>query len=133
MARLAYSKKRKRKYRRKTKKLRRKRKSRKNKKNRKRKQKGKGANICQMYSDPLMIKDAISIAMNKAIKDRRNIPQGNRVGLRVASAAAHDYCQKMNDFNDNYACDLKQGSCKVIKTPRAKKAINDRLRSYGYK
>ena len=29
--------------------------------------------------------------------------------------------QKMNDFNDNYACDLKQGSCKVIKTPREKK------------
>ena len=109
------------------------RKMRKNKKTRKRKQKGRGANICQMLSDPNMKKDAITMAMNRAIKARRHIPKGRNVGLRVASAEAHDYCQKMNDMNDNYGCNIKEGSCKEIKTPEVKKAINDRLRSYGYK
>ena len=110
-----------------------KRKVRKNKKTRKRKQKGRGANICQMYSDPNTRKDAIVMAMNKAKNERRNIPEGRRVGLRVASAEAHHYCQEMNDWNDNYKCDDKVGSCVLIKTPEAKKAINDRLRMRGYK
>jgi len=109
------------------------RKMRKNKKTRKRKQKGRGANICQMLSDPNMKKDAITMAMNRAIKARRHIPKGRNVGLRVASAEAHDYCQKMNDMNDNYACYIKEGSCKEIKTPEVKEAINARLRRYGYK
>ena len=128
-------KKKRRKSRRKTKKRRRskKRKVRKNKKTRKRKQKGRGANICQMLSDPNTKKDAITIAMNKAIKARRNIPKGRRVGLRVASAEAHHYCQEMNNWDDNYKCNVKTGNCVVIKTPKVKKAINDRLRSYGYK
>ena len=128
-------KKKRRKSRRKTKKRRRskKRKVRKNKKTRRKKQKGRGANICLMFSDPNTKRDAITIAMNRAIKARRNIPKGRRVGFRVASAEAHDYCQKMNDNNDNYACDIKQGSCKVIKTPEVKEAINARLSRYGYK
>ena len=50
-----------------------------------------------MFSDPNTKRDAINIAMNRVIKARRHIPQGRRVGLRVASAEAHDYCQKMND------------------------------------
>ena len=128
-------KKKRRKSRRKTNKRRRskKRKVRKNKKTRKRKQKGRGANICLMFSDPNTKKDAITIAMNRAIKARRYIPQGRRVGIRVAQAEAHHYCQEMNDWNDNYKCNLNQGSCALIKTPEAKKAINDRLRRYGYK
>ena len=128
-------KKKRRKSRRKIKKRRRskKRKVRKNKKTRKRKQKGRGANICQMYSDPNTRKDAIVMAMNKAKNEGRNIPEGRRVGLRVASAEAHHYCQEMNDWNDNYKCDLKQGNCVVSKSPEVKQAINDRLRRYGYK
>jgi len=109
------------------------RKMRKNKKTRKRKQKGRGANLCLMFSDPNTKREAITIAMNRAIKARRHIPKGRKVGLRVASAEVHDYCQRMNDMDDNYACDIKRGSCKVIKTPEVKKAINDRLRRYGYK
>ena len=85
-----------------------------------------------MYSDPTQRKLAIDIAMNKAIKARRYIPQGRRVGIRVAQAEAHHYCQEMNDWNDNYKCDLNQGSCALIKTPEAKRAINNRLRRYGY-
>ena len=128
-------KKKRRKSRRKTKKRRRskKRKVRKNKKTRKRKQKGRGANICLMFSDPNTKKDAITIAMNRAIKARRYIPQGRRVGIRVAQAEAHHYCQEMNDWNDNYKCDLKQGNCLVIKSPEVKQAINARLSRYGYK
>ena len=128
-------KKKRRKSRRKTKKRRRskKRRKRKNKKTRKRKQKGRGANICQMLSDPNTKKEAIIMAMNKAKTDRRIIPEGRRVGIRVASAEAHHYCQEMNDWNDNYKCDDKVGSCVLIKTPKVKKAINDRLRRYGYK
>ena len=128
-------KKKRRKSRRKTNKRRRskKRKVRKNKKTRKRKQKGRGANICQMLSDPNTKKEAIIMAMNKAKTDRRIIPEGRRVGIRVASAEAHHYCQEMNDWNDNYKCNDKVGSCVLIKTPKQKKAINDRLRRYGYK
>ena len=110
-----------------------KRKVRKNKKTKKRKMKGRGANICLMFSDPNTKKDAITIAMNRAIKARRNIPKGRRVGLRVARLEANHYCQEMNDWNDNYKCDDKVGSCVLIKTPEAKKAINDRLRMRGYK
>ena len=107
---------------------------RKNKKTRKQKQTvARGVNICQMISDPNTKRDAITIAMNRAVKARRHIPQGRKVGLRVASAEVHDYCQRMNNMDDNYACDIKRGSCKVIKTPEVKKAINDRLRRYGYK
>ena len=128
-------KKKRRKSHRKTKKRRRtkKRKLRKNKKTRKRKQKGRGANICSMISDPNTKRDAITIAMNRAIKARRNIPKGRRVGLRVAQLEANHYCQEMNNWNDNYKCDDKVGSCVLIKTPEAKKAINDRLRMRGYK
>ena len=128
-------KKKRRKSRRKTKKRRRskKRRKRRNKKTRKRKQKGRGANICLMFSDPNTKRDAITIAMNRAIKARRNIPKGRRVGLRVARLEANHYCQEMNNWNDNYKCDDKVGSCVLIKTPEAKKAINDRLRMRGYK
>ena len=105
---------------------------RKKRKTRKRKQKGRGPNICQMLSDENTMEDAITIAMNRAVNAQRNIPQGRRVGLRMAQAEAHYYCQEMNDWNDNYACNTKTGSCKVIRTPRAKRAINDRLRRYGY-
>ena len=83
--------------------------------------KGRGANICLMFSDPNTKKDAITIAMNRAIKARRYIPQGRRVGIRVAQAEAHHYCPEMNDWNDNYKCNLNQGSCALIKTPEAKK------------
>ena len=141
MARLTFSNKKRKTRRRKRRKMRKnkktrrrkRRKMRKNKKTRKRKQKGRGANICQMLSDQNTMKDACNIAMNRAIKARRHIPEGRRAGLRMAQAEAHNYCQEMNDWNDNYACNTKLGSCKVIRTQRAKKAINDRLRRYGYK
>ena len=86
-----------------------------------------------MISDPNTKKNAITIAMNKAIKARRNIPKGRRVGLRVASAEAHHYCQEMNNWDDNYKCNIKQGNCVEIQDPGVKKAINDRLRSQGWK
>ena len=89
-----------------------------------------------MLSDPNRFgyteKEVRSMAMERAVKARRNIPEGRCVGKRLASAEAHHYCQEMNDWNDNYKCDLNQGSCALIKTPETKRAINDRLRRYGY-
>lgn len=126
-----------RKSRRKTKKHRRsKRKLRKNKKTRKRKQKGRGANICQMLSEPEQKQEAINFAMERALSDQKrrdNMPKGRRVGLRVARLEANLYCQEMNDWNDNYKCSDKTGSCVVIKSPEVKNAINDSLRMRGYK
>ena len=114
-----------------------KRKVRKNKKTRKRKQKGRGANICQILSDPNKFgytkKEVRDMALNRAVKAKRNIPRGRCVGKRVAQMEAHHYCQEMNNWDDNYKCNVKTGNCVVIKTPKVKKAINDRLRSYGYK
>ena len=133
-------KKKRRKSRRKTKKRRRskkRRKMRKNKKTRKRKQKGRGANICVMLSDPNRFgyteKEVRSMAMERAVKARRNIPEGRCVGKRLASAEAHHYCQEMNDWNDNYKCNVKTGNCEEMNNEGQKKAINDRLRRYGYK
>ena len=112
-------------------------KKRKNKKTRKRKQKGRGVNICQMLSDPERFgytkKEVRAMALSRAVKARRKIPEGRCVGKRVAQMEGHHYCQEMNNWDDNYKCHEKSGNCVKIIKPRIKKAINDKLRSYGYK
>ena len=112
-------------------------KKRKNKKTRKRKQKGRGVNICQMLSDPERFgytkKEVRAMALSRAVKARRKIPEGRCVGKRVAQVEGHHYCQEMNNWDDNYKCHEKSGNCVKIIKPRIKKAINDKLRSYGYK
>lgn len=115
------------------KKFKRKTKKRKNKKTRKRKQKGGGANICQMLSEPDRQEEVKAMALSRAINARRNIPKGRRVGLRVAQLEAHNYCQEMNNWDDNYKCNYRVGNCVKIKDPSVKKAINDRLKMRGYK
>ena len=130
------SRKRKTRKRRKRKRTRKKRKS-KRKKTKKRKQKGRGANICQMLSDPNRFgftkKEVRAMALRRAVKAGRNIPRGRCVGKRVAQVEAHHYCQEMNNWDDNYKCHEKNGNCVKIVVPSIKQAINDRLRSQGYK
>ena len=101
------------------------------------KQKGRGVNICQMLSDPERFgytkKEVRAMALSRAVKARRKIPEGRCVGKRVAQMEGHHYCQEMNNWDDNYKCHEKSGNCVKIIKPRIKKAINDKLRSYRYK
>ena len=123
------------KFKRKTKKRR----QRKNKKTRKKKQKGGEANICQMLSDPdeevKQYVRTLAIGRAKSRMKRTGIPlpEGRRVGLRLAYAEADNYCQKMNNWDDNYKCNRREGNCAKIKDPAVKKARNDMLRRRGFK
>ena len=106
-------------------------------KTRRRKQKGRGANICQMFTDPNKEKELDAMVLRRAKAGKIHIPvhpdTGEPLTTPMKMAEAHHYCQEMNDWNDNYKCNLNTGNCVEINTEAGKKTINDMLRMRGYK
>ena len=106
-------------------------------KTRKRKQKGRGANICKMFTDPNKEKELDAMVLRRAKAGKIHIPvhpdTGEPLTTPMKMAEAHHYCQEMNDWNDNYKCNLNTGNCVEIINEAGKKAINDMLRMRGYK
>ena len=114
-----------------------KRKVRKNKKTKKRKMKGRGANICKMFADPNKKKELDAMVLRRAKAGKIHIPvhpdTGEPLTTPLKMLEAHKYCQEMNNWDDNYKCNLNTGNCVEINNEAGKKAINDMLRMRGYK